>query len=56
MIGSAVCLSDMLLNQLALHAFMSENLIPGERGLNKRQCKILCLAKEDRIEGGWELR
>lgn len=41
MTGNGVRLSDMLRNQLALYAMISDNLISGESNLNKRQYELL---------------
>lgn len=48
-IGSIVRLSGMFRNQLSLHAFIFDNLIPGECGLNKRQFELLYVLQK-RIE------
>lgn len=37
--GSMVGLGDMYRNQLALYSCVCENMIPNERGLNKRQAE-----------------
>lgn len=38
--GNVVRLIDMFKNQLALHSCVTNNMIPRERGLNKRQCEL----------------
>lgn len=40
MTGSMVRLNNMFRNQLILYFYVSENMVPSKRGLDKRHCKL----------------